>query len=247
MLATRIIPSLLNKRGSLVKGRGFASNRIIGSTLQAIRVYQSRNVDELIYLDVAAKDGPDFDLIAQFASECFMPLTVGGGVSNLEHVTRLIQNGADKVAINTAAVTNPGLIADAARKFGRQAVVVSMDVKHGTVWTGSGTHDTGTLPVDHARRMEMAGAGELLVTAIERDGTLCGYDLALVGEIAAAVSIPVVACGGAGTYEHLKQGLDAGAHAVAAGAMWNFTDATPAGAADYLAQHGIPVRLKCAA
>lgn len=235
MLAKRIIPSLLNKRGSLIKGRGFAKNRVIGSTLQAIRVYQSRNVDELIYLDVAADNGPDFGLIEQFASECFMPVTIGGGIRTLDHVKRLIQGGADKVSLNTAAFETPDLITLAAEKFGRQAVTVSMDVKHGTVWTRSGTHDTGALPVDHVRRMEQSGAGEILLTAIERDGTLTGYDLGLIRQVAAAVSIPVVACGGAGTYQHLIEGLDAGAHGVAAGAMWSFTDCTPAGAADYLA------------
>lgn len=246
MLAKRIIPSLLNRRGSLIKGRGFNKNRVIGSTLQAIRVYQTRNVDELIYLDVAADGGPDFGLIEQFAHECFMPVTVGGGIRTLDHVKRLIQGGADKVSLNTAAFDNPCLITEAARKFGSQSVVVSIDVRDGKVWTHNGTHDTGALPVDYARRMEQSGAGEILLNSIERDGTLCGYDLGLIREVSGAVSIPVVACGGAGSYEHLKEGLDAGAHGVAAGAMWTFCDCTPAGAADYLSS-SYPVRRRLVA
>lgn len=247
MLATRIIPSLLNKRGALVKGRGFNANRVIGHTLQAVRVYQSRDVDELIYLDIAANNGPDFALIDQFAQECFMPLTIGGGVRNMEHFARLIKGGADKVSLNTAAVENPDLIRHAAEKFGRQAVVVSIDVKGSTVHTQNGTHDTGLDPVEFAEHVQSLGAGEILLNRIERDGTLQGYDLDLIGRVASKVSIPVIASGGAGSYDDLKAGLDCGAHAVAAGAMWSFTDSTPAHAANHLAQLGVPVCLRLVA
>lgn len=250
MLAKRIIPVLLNKGGSLVKGRQFNHGRIVGHTLQAIRIYQSRNVDELVYFDIAAtaeRRGPDIDLISQFASSCFMPLTVGGGVRTLEHFRQLFANGADKVAINTAAIETPDLIDAAANKFGAQAVVVSIDVKDGKVATHCGKGVTNRYALDWAKEIEARGAGEILLNAIDRDGTLSGYDLDLVESVSGAVGIPVVACGGAGTYEHMKQALDAGAHAVAASAMWSFTDATPAEAAEYLHRHNIPVRRKIAA
>lgn len=249
-LATRIIPVLLNKGGTLVKGRGFNHGRVVGHTLQAIRIYQGRNVDELVYLDVTAtaqQRGPDLAMLSQFAAECFMPVTVGGGVSTLAHFRDLLANGADKVAINTAAVETPDLICRASQKFGAQAVVVSIDVVNNTVFTHCGKNNAGRGAVSWAKEIEARGAGEILINCVERDGTLQGYDLALIARVSGAVSIPVIACGGAGTYEHLRQGLAAGAHAVAAGAMWSFTDATPAGAADYLANHGISVRRKRAA
>jgi cyclase len=249
-LATRIIPTLLNRGGALVKGRGFNANRVVGHTLQAIRVYQARQIDELIYLDIGATPagrGPDVDMIKQFAHDCFMPLTVGGGIRTLPHACQLIANGADKVALGTAAVEDPCLIGAIAAKFGRQAVVVSIDVKDGQVVTHCGKRAAGLDPVQWARECEAKGAGELLVNAVDRDGTLTGYDLELVRSISEAVNIPVIACGGAGTYEHMKQALDVGAHAVAASAIWAFTDATPAGAAEYLARQGVPVRRKIAA
>jgi cyclase len=176
-----------------------------------------------------------------------MPLTVGGGVNSLEHFRELLRNGADKVAINTAAVEDPAIVSRAAEKFGRQAVTVSIDVKDGYVQTHCGTFRTNLRPVEWARECERLGAGELLLTSVSRDGTLAGYDTELIRSVSEVVSVPVVACGGAGTYEHLKEGLDAGAHAVAAGAMWTFTDCTPAGAAEYLHKAGVRVRRKIAA
>jgi cyclase len=242
-LATRIIPVLLNKGGSLIKGRQFNHSRVVGSTLQAIRIYQARGVDELVYLDIDAQTGPDFDLISKFAAECFMPLTVGGGVSTLEHFRQLLAAGADKVAINTAAHQNQDLIAQAAKRFGSQAVVVSIDVRDGDVVTHCGRTPTGEAPVGFARRMESLGAGEILLNAVERDGCLGGYDLELIAQVTGAVNIPVIACGGAGTYAHLKEALDNGAHAVAASALWHFTEETPKGAAQYLALNGHNTRL----
>ena len=249
-LATRIIPVLLNKGGALVKGRGFSHGRVVGHTLQAIRVYQGRNVDELAYFDVTATAegrGPDVALVRQLTGELFAPLTVGGGVSTLDHFRQLLRNGADKVAINTAAIETPDLISAAANKFGAQAVVVSIDVKDGMVCCRNGCAMTDLKPADFAQRVENQGAGEILLNCVERDGTLSGYDLDLIRDVASIVRIPVIACGGAGSYEHLREGLAAGAHAVAAAAMWHFTDSTPAGAAEYLASCGIPVRRKRAA
>jgi cyclase len=246
VLASRIIPVVLMRGHEAVKGKGFDSWRSVGQVRQAVRVYQMRGVDELILLNITGKE-PDIALVREMAGDCFMPLTVGGGARTLDHFRALLANGADKVAINTAAVETPELISQAAEKFGRQAVVVSIDVKDGYVTTRCGTCRTDLRPMEWARECERLGAGEILLTSVERDGTLGGYDLALVRSVSEAVSVPVVACGGAGTYEHLKEGLDAGAHAVAAGAMWTFTDQTPAGAAEYLAGRGVRVRRKLAA
>jgi cyclase len=246
MLATRVIPVLLRRGHQLVKGVGFDSWRSVGHALQAIRVYQSRDVDELVVLDVAATPegrGPDLDLVKSFASDCFMPVTVGGGVRSCEDIRALLAAGADKVAIGTAAIDNPDLIAEASRRFGAQAVTVAIDVKAGTVWSFCGSRCRDLDPVGWATKVAAAGAGEILLTSVERDGSLAGYDLDLIRSVSEAVSIPVVAAGGAGTYEHLAEALQAGAHAVAAGAMWQFTDATPQGAARYLASRGFPMRL----
>lgn len=249
-LASRIIPVILARGQQAVKGRGFDSWRSVGQLRQAIRVYEMRQVDEVCLLDIAATPNckePDFAFVREFAGEFFSPVCVGGGVKTIEHFQGLLANGADKVAVCTAAVERPQLIDEAARKFGRQAVVVSIDVKDGSVATHCGRVNTGLDPGFFAKEMEDRGAGEILLNCVERDGTLQGYDLELIQDVASIVNIPVVACGGAGTYEHLKQALDAGAHAVAAGAMWSFTDQTPAGAADYLAAQGVPVRRKVAA
>jgi cyclase len=229
-----------------MKGNGFDSWRSVGQVRQAVRVYQMRQVDELVLLSITGKE-PDIALVREMASDCFMPLTVGGGVTTLEHFRALLKNGADKVAINTAAVENPAIIAAAAEKFGRQAVTVSIDVKDGYVQTHCGTRRTDLRPVEWARECERLGAGELLLTSVDRDGTLAGYDTDLISAVSKVVSVPVVACGGAGTYEHLREGLAAGAHAVAAGAMWQFTSATPAEAAEYLHNAGVRVRRKLAA
>lgn len=246
MLARRIIPVILYRGSETFKGEGFESWRRIGNLRQAVRVFQSRNVDELILLDISGGE-TNVSLVSEFASELFMPLTVGGGVRTLDHFARLIKGGADKVSLNTAAVETPDLIRQAAEKFGRQAVVVSIDVKGSTVHTQNGTHDTGLDPVEFAEHVQSLGAGEILLNRIERDGTLQGYDLDLIGRVASKVSIPVIASGGAGSYDDLKAGLDCGAHAVAAGAMWSFTDSTPAHAANHLAQLGVPVRLRLVA
>lgn len=249
-LARRVIPIVLARGQQAVKGKAFDSWRSVGQLRQAIRVYALREVDEVILLDIGATPagrGPDYNFVREFAGEWFSPVCVGGGVTNLEHIRQLLANGADKVSINSAAVWQPGLINEAATRFGSQAIVVSIDVKNGTVHTDCGKVDTGIDPVKFAIELETRGAGEILLNAIERDGTLSGYDLDLVESVSGAVSIPVIACGGAGSYEHMKQALDAGAHAVAASALWHFTDATPAGAADFLAAHGIPVRRRIAA
>ena len=265
MLAKRIIPVVLARGQQAVKGRGFDSWRSVGQLRQAVRVYEMRGVDELILLDISATPSgkePDFAFVRGYIGGkllsqckwgetpdwgCSMPVTVGGGVRTLDHFRQLLTNGADKVAINTAAIETPDLISAAANKFGAQAVVVSIDVKDGEVFVGCGKNPTSLDPVSWAKEVQSRGAGEILLNSVDRDGTLSGYDLDLVESVSGAVSIPVIACGGAGTYQHFKEALDAGAHAVAAGAIWSFTDSTPAEAADYLASQGIPVRRKVAA
>lgn len=246
MLSVRIIPIMLVSGTTLVKGRGFDAWRSVGFAAQAARIHASRQVDELCILDIAAtKEGrsPNLSLIEGLSEKCFSPISVGGGVRSVQDVRRLLNAGADRVIIGTAAHENPRLIHDIACTVGSQAVTVSIDVKAGTVWTRSGTVNTGMDPLTYAALAEKNGAGEILLTSIERDGTMEGYDLALIAKIAYSVNIPVIAAGGCGTYQHMLEAIEAGADAVAAGAMFQFTDQTPKGAAEYLAAHNIEVRL----
>ena len=252
MLKVRIIPTMLWKGFGLVKGQGFNSWRPVGSAMQAIKVYNMREVDELVLLDIAATDegrGPDFALVDELADECFMPLAVGGGIRSLDDVRGLLRAGADKVIVGTRAIEDPDLIRNAADRFGSQCMVVALDVRRnpdGTcqVLTHSGTRDVPDDPVTIARMLEAAGAGELLLQSVDRDGTMTGYDVELVQQVAAAVQIPVIASGGAGTYEHMCTAIQAGAAAVAAAAIFHFTQATPLEAKRHLAANGIHVRIR---
>ena len=252
MLKVRIIPTLLYKDVGLVKGIGFDSWRRTGSAMQAIKVYNMREVDELIFLDINAtqdEQQPDFELIDELADECFMPMTVGGGIRSIDDVRRLLLVGADKVAINTQAVENLELIEQVAKKFGSQCVVVSIDVrKHDDgnyeVYTHSGTHSTGIDPLFLVQKVVSMGAGEILLTSIERDGTMNGYDVELIRNVSDLVSVPVIASGGAGNYEHMFQALTKGkASAVAAASIFHFTEQTPLEAKQYLNERNIHVRL----
>jgi len=252
MLKIRIMPTLLFKDLGLVKGKGFDSWRRVGSVMQSIKVYNMREVDELIFLDISATDEgrrPDFVAIDELADECFMPLTVGGGVRALEDFEQLLKVGADKVAINTAAVEQMDLIAEAARTFGSQCVVVSIDARRVSqgkfrVFTHSGKILVDIGPVELARRSEQSGAGEILLTSIDRDGTMEGYDIDLIREVAGSVSVPVIASGGAGTYEDFVKAIEVGkASAVAAASIFHFTHQTPLGAKQFLASRGYEVRL----
>jgi cyclase len=251
MLKCRVIPTLLYRDFGLVKGVRFDPRRHVGSPMQAIKVYEMRGVDELVFLDIAATvagRSPDFELIDDLADDSFMPMTVGGGLRSVDDVARLLRVGADKVALNTALVEVPEVVRDASARFGAQCIVASIDTstKGGQleVWTRSGTVQTGIDPVELARRAEQLGAGEILLTSIDRDGTMEGYDLETVRRVTDAVSIPVIASGGAGRYDHMVEALRVGhASAVAAASMFHFTEQTPVAAKQHLRAAGFPVRV----
>jgi cyclase len=250
MLKVRVIPTLLWKQFGLVKGVGFDSWRRVGPVLPAIKVYNQREVDELVLLDIVAHrsdDDPDFESIDEFGQDCFVPLTVGGGITRMAQVQRLLRAGADKVSLNTVSYTRPELVSDIARRHGVQCVVASIDVRSQdggwSCFSHAGKQATGREVVAWARELQDRGAGEILITSIERDGTLQGYDLALIEAVVRAVSIPVIASGGAGNYQHMVEAVtQAGASAVAAASMFHFTEQTPAGAKAALAAASVPVR-----
>lgn len=251
MLKVRVIPTLLWKQFGLVKGVGFDSWRRVGPVLPAVKVYNQREVDELILVDIAAQGSggePDFESIDEFGQDCFVPLTVGGGITRIEQVQRLLRAGADKVSINSAAYANPGLIGEIARRHGAQCVVASVDVRadgegRWRCFSHAGRQDSGREVAAWCRELQDLGAGEILITSIERDGTLQGYDLALIETVVRQVDIPVIASGGAGNYAHMVEAVtQAGASAVAAASMFHFTEQTPSGAKEALARAGAPVR-----
>jgi cyclase len=251
LLKVRIIPTLLWKNFGLVKGVGFDSWRRVGPVLPAIKVYNSRDVDELILVDILASQEskfPDHDSISDFSEECAVPLSVGGGIASLEHIVLLLHAGADKVTINSAAYADPKLIDTAAARFGSQCVVVSIDARRFgdgqyRCFSHSATVDTRRDPVGWARELADRGAGEILLTSIDRDGTMQGYDLELVDRVVRAVDLPVIASGGAGNYQHLVDVVNqAGASAVACASMFHFTEQTPAGAKAAMRAAGIAVR-----
>jgi cyclase len=219
--------------------------------MQAVKVYNRRDVDEMIILDINATPAntePDFDQIAVLAQECFVPLTVGGGVRSLDAIRKLLQAGADKVAVNSHAYAEPGFISEAAARYGSQCIVAAIDYRthadgRQECFAGCGRAPTGRDPVEWARELERLGAGEILLTSIERDGVMNGYDLETLKRVASAVSIPVIASGGAGNYEHMRAAVqDAGASAVAAASIFLFTQQTPAEAKRTLAAAGVAVR-----
>jgi cyclase len=227
MLRTRVMPCLLLRNRGLVKTVKFKNATYVGDPINTVRIYNQMEVDELIFLDITAtreSKEPQFKLINEIATECFMPFAYGGGIRTVDDIAKAHQLGAEKVAINTCANEKPELITEAARRFGSQAVIVSMDVKKKlfgrySVYTHGGTHNTGVDPVTYAKRAEENGAGEILLTSIDQDGTFDGYDTELISEVAHAVGIPVIACGGAGKAEDFGAAVRAGASAVAAGSM----------------------------
>lgn len=256
-LKTRLIPCLDVKDGRVVKGVQFVDLIDAGDPVAAAIAYDAAGADELTFLDIAAThEGRDtiFDVVARTAEHCFIPLTVGGGVRSIEDIRKLLLAGADKVAVNSAAVTDPDFIARAADKFGNQCIVVAVDAKQRTdgagweIYTHGGRNPTGLDAVEFAAGMVARGAGELLVTSMDRDGTKSGFDLKLTRAIADAVEVPVIASGGVGTLQHLVDGVVEGhASAVLAASIFHFGTFTIQQAKQYLRDHGIDVRMDGAA
>lgn len=245
-LAHRVIPVVLTKGRTQVKGTKFNPWRSVGIAAQAVKVHQQREVDELVLLDVVATRegrGPDLTLVEELTNDCFMPLAVGGGVRSLDDVRALLGAGADKIVIGTVAAEDPLIVRDVSKVIGCQAVVVAVDVRGSEVYVRCGAKATGLEAIAYAKTMEELGAGEIILTSIDREGLMCGYDLDLIRAIARAVDVPVVAHGGCRDYGDMLDAIHAGASAVAAGALFQFSDATPMGAAVYLHNHGIEARL----
>ncbi len=254
MLTKRIIPCLDVKDGRVVKGVQFLELRDAGDPVEAAEAYDAQGADELTFLDITAssdKRNIILDVVARTAERVFMPLTVGGGVREIADIRNLLNAGADKVSINTAAVHRPEFVREAAEKFGSQCIVVAIDARRVAdadpprweVFTHGGRNGTGIDAVEWAARMESYGAGEILLTSMDKDGTKDGYDIALTRAISDRVSIPVIASGGVGNLEHIREGLtEGGASAALAASIFHFREYTISECKDYLKRHGVPVR-----
>ncbi len=252
MHTKRIIPCLDVDKGRVVKGINFVRLRDAGDPVELASVYDREGADELVFLDITAShEGRElvFDMAAKVAEKVFIPFTVGGGIRDKGDIRRMLATGADKVSLNTAAVENPSLISSAAEKFGSQCVVIAIDAKRKAsgsweVFTHGGRKPTGMDAVEWARLVESLGAGEILLTSMDRDGTRDGYDIALTKAVVDAVNLPVIASGGAGNLEHLAEViLEAGADAVLAASIFHFGEYRIREAKEYLKSKGIPVRL----
>lgn len=252
MIKKRIIPCLLLKNGRCVKGVNFSDHRDTGHPVTNAKIYDSLGADELIFLDIDASGeerGLLLEIISETADECFMPLTVGGGIKTIGDIQSILRAGADKISINTTAVKNPEFITESANVFGKQCIVVSIDYKKNDggkyeVFTHSGTKATGLNPYEFALKCANLGAGEILLTNIDKEGKREGYDLEMIKKVADAVSIPVIASGGAGDMEDLKKAIvDGHASAVSLGSIFHFTDQNVIKARNYLHTHAVPVRI----
>lgn len=230
MLKPRVIPCLLLRGTGLYKTVRFSDPKYVGDPINAVKIFNEKEVDELLLLDITAtpeKREPNYELIGDIAGECFMPLGYGGGVTSLEQIRRLHRMGVEKVSLNTAAFHDRRLVAESCDMFGSSSIVAAIDVKKTLfgkyeVWVGGGKVNTKEDPVRYAEQLAKLGVGEILVNAIDRDGTMTGYDTALLKKVASAVDTPVIACGGAGTLEHIRAALEAGVSAAAAGSMFVF-------------------------
>ena len=251
MLKNRIIPCLDVKNGRVVKGINFVGLKDAGDPVEQARIYSDNGADEICFLDItASNENRDtiYEVVKKTSKKCFVPLTVGGGVRSVDDINKLLNCGADKVSINTAAVQNPSVVIDSSKKFGSQCIVVAIDAKKKDesweIFTHGGRNSTGIDAIDFAILMEKNGAGELLVTSMDRDGTQKGYDIDLMSSISSSVNIPVIASGGVGNLDHLVEGIKTGkASAVLAASIFHYGKYSIKEAKEYLDSKGIPVRI----
>ncbi len=250
MLKNRIIPCLDVKNGRVVKGINFVDLKDAGDPVEQAKIYSDGGADEICFLDItASNENRDtiYDVVERTSKNCFVPLTVGGGVRSVEDINKLLNCGADKVSINTAAVQNSKVVEESSKKFGSQCIVVAIDAKkNGDNWeifTHGGRNSTGINAIEFALKMENCGAGELLVTSMDKDGTQSGYDIELMKIISSNVNIPVIASGGVGTLDHLAEGIKSGASAVLAASIFHYGTYSVKEAKQYLASKDIPVRI----
>ena len=251
MLKNRIIPCLDVKNGRVVKGINFVDLKDAGDPVEQAKIYSDGGADEICFLDITAsneKRDTIYDVVERTSKKCFVPLTVGGGVRSIDDISKLLNCGADKVSINTAAVENPKVISDSSKKFGSQCIVVAIDAKKNDdkweVFTHGGRNNSGLDALEYAKKMEDSGAGELLVTSMDRDGTQIGYDVDLMSKIASKVNIPLIASGGVGNLDHLVNGIKLGnASAVLAASIFHYGKHSIKDAKEYLDSKGIPVRI----
>jgi len=251
MLKNRIIPCLDVKNGRVVKGTNFVDLKDAGDPVEQAKIYSDGGADEICFLDItASNENRDtiYDVVERTSKKCFVPLTVGGGVRTVEDINKLLNCGADKVSINTAAVENPKIIEESSKKFGSQCIVVAIDAKKKNdkweIFTHGGRNNSGINALEFAKKMENSGAGELLVTSMDRDGTQVGYDNELMSNITALINIPVIASGGVGNLDHLVDGIKLGkASAVLAASIFHYGKHSVKEAKEYLDSKGIPVRI----
>ena len=251
MLKNRIIPCLDVKNGRVVKGINFVDLKDAGDPVEQAKIYSDGGADEICFLDItASNENRDtiYDVVERTSKKCFVPLTVGGGVRSIDDITKLLNCGADKVSINTAAVQNSDVVIKSSKKFGSQCIVVAIDAKKSgkkwEVFTHGGRNNTGVNAIEYAKKMEDNGAGELLVTSMDRDGTQAGYDIDLIFKISSTVNIPVIASGGVGNLDHLVDGIKLGnASAVLAASIFHYGKFSLKEAKEYLDSKGIPVRI----
>ena len=251
MLKKRIIPCLDVKNGRVVKGINFVDLKDAGDPVEQAKIYSDGGADEICFLDItASNENRDiiYDVVEKTSKKCFVPLTVGGGIRSVDNISKLLNCGADKVSINTTAVENSKVVVDSAKKFGSQCIVVAIDAKKNEdkweIFTHGGRNNTGVDALKDAKQMEESGAGELLVTSMDRDGTQVGYDIDLMYKISSKVNIPVIASGGVGNLDHLVEGIKLGqASAVLAASIFHYGKHSVKEAKDYLDSKGIPVRI----
>ena len=251
MLKNRIIPCLDVKNGRVVKGINFVDLKDAGDPVEQAKIYSDGGADEICFLDItASNENRDtiYNVVKDTSKKCFVPLTVGGGVRSVDDINKLLNCGADKVSINTAAVQNAELVIESSKKFGSQCIVVAIDAKkNGEIWevfTHGGRKNTGINAIEFAKKMEECGAGELLITSMDRDGTQAGYDIDLMNKISSTINIPVIASGGVGNLDHLVDGIKLGkASAVLAASIFHYGKYSVKEAKQYLDSKGIAVRI----